>query len=147
MNKEIDRYKIPKDEILSFVKNAVDLGYKTVVLQSGEANNYSTKELCEIIEAIKKYDVALTLSLGEKKYEEYKAYKNAGADRYLLRIETTDKQLYEKMHPNMSFENRVECLYNLKQLKFETGNTYETNKKTNGISLIPFAFCLLFSFF
>ena len=65
--------------------------------------------------------MALTLSIGEKTYEEYRAYKNAGADRFLLRIETTDKKLYEKLHPNMSFENRVECLYNLKELGYETG--------------------------
>lgn len=120
-NKSIERYKIDTKEIVSFVKNAVNLGYKTIVLQSGEANNYSTKELCEIIEKIKQFDVAVTLSIGEKTFEEYKAYKNAGADRYLLRIETTDKKLYQKMHPNMNFENRIECLNNLKQIGYEVG--------------------------
>lgn len=62
--------------------------------------------MCEIIEGIKELDVALTLSIGEKTFEEYKAYKEAGADRYLLRIETTDENLYKQMHPYSDFQNR-----------------------------------------
>lgn len=120
-NKEIERYRILKDEIISLSKNAVKLGYKTIVLQSGEDDYYDTDKMCEIIREIKKLDVALTLSIGEKTYDEYKAFKEGGADRYLLRIETTDENLYKNMHPNASYENRVECLYNLKKLGFETG--------------------------
>ena len=120
-NKNLDRYRILKDEIIICVQNAVNLGYKTIVLQSGEDNFYSSDKVCKIIREIKKFDVALTLSIGEKTYDEYKAYKQAGADRYLLRIETTDKTLYKKMHPKMSFENRVACLYNLKTLGYEVG--------------------------
>ena len=77
--------------------------------------------MCEIIEGIKKLGVALTLSIGEKTYEEYKAFKKAGADRYLIRIETTDKTLYNQMHPNMDFDNRVRCLENLGRLGYEVG--------------------------
>ena len=77
--------------------------------------------MCSIIESIKELNVALTLSIGEKTKEEYKAYKNSGADRYLLRIETTDENLYKKLHPNSDFKNRLNCLYNLKELGFETG--------------------------
>ena len=102
---------------MEYVQNAVDLGYKTVVLQSGEDEYYSIDKMVEIIEAIKKYDVALTLSIGEKTCEEYKAYKDAGADRYLLRIETTDENLYKAMHPNMNLKNRKRCLEDLKQLR------------------------------
>ena len=120
-NSFVERYKLSKEEIIKIAKMGFGLGYKTVVLQSGEGNFIKEKELCEVIEEIKKLDMALTLSIGEKTYEEYRAYKNAGADRFLLRIETTDKKLYEKLHPNMSFENRVECLYNLKELGYETG--------------------------
>ena len=75
----------------------------------------------EFMSEIKKLDVALTLSIGEKTYDEYKAFKDAGADRYLLRIETTDKKLYEEMHPNADMENRFRCLYDLKSLGYETG--------------------------
>ena len=120
-NKEIERYRILKDEIVNLSRNAVNLGYKTIVLQSGEDDYYDTDKMCEIIREIKKLDVALTLSIGEKTYNEYKAFREAGADRYLLRIETTDESLYETMHPNASYKNRVECLYNLKELGFETG--------------------------
>jgi len=90
-------------------------------LQSGEDAFYTQDKLCKIIESLKKLDVAVTLSLGEKSYKEYQAYKSAGADRYLLRIETTDKELYKTLHPNMSLDNRKECLYILKELGFETG--------------------------
>ena len=70
---------------------------------------------------IKKNDTAVTLSIGERSYQEYKILKDAGADRFLLRIETTDKELYRKLHPNMSFENRIRCLKDLKELGYETG--------------------------
>ena len=120
-NKQIERYRILKDEILVYVQNAVNMGYKTIVLQSGEDEFYDTDKMFEIIREIKKYDVALTLSIGEKSYDEYKAFKDAGADRYLLRIETTDQNLYKEMHPNASYENRVRCLQDLKSLGFETG--------------------------
>lgn len=120
-NKNIERYRLSPEDIINTAKYAKSLGLKTIVLQSGEDHYYSTSILCKIIEEIKKLDVAITLSIGEKTYNEYKAYKDAGADRYLLRIETTDKKLYNTLHPNMSFENRLECLYNLKSLGYETG--------------------------
>lgn len=120
-NKEIERYRILKDEILLYAKKAVNMGYQTLVLQSGEDDYYDTDKMVEIIREIKKFDVALTLSIGEKTYDEYKAFKDAGADRYLLRIETTDEELYKNMHPNTSFENRKRCLYDLKSLGYETG--------------------------
>ena len=120
-NKKLERYRMSKDEIINCAKNAVNFGYRTIVLQSGEDNFYTVDKLCEIIKEIKTLDVALTLSIGEKTFDEYKAMKNSGADRYLLRIETTDENLYKKMHPNMNFQNRLNCLYNLKKLGYETG--------------------------
>ena len=77
--------------------------------------------MCDIIQKIKQYDVALTLSIGERNYEDLKAFKKAGADRYLIRIETTDKNLYTKMHPHMNYEERINCLKNLKDLGYEVG--------------------------
>lgn len=120
-NNEIERYRILKDKILVYAQKAVNMGYKTLVLQSGEDVYYDTDKMIEIIREIKKYDVALTLSIGEKTYDEFKAFKTAGADRYLLRIETTDKELYREMHPHADFENRMKCLYDLKSLGYETG--------------------------
>lgn len=120
-NKTIDRYRISEEEIISYAKNAVKMGYKTVVLQSGEDKFFDTDKMCNIIKKIKELDIALTLSIGERTFEEYKAFKQAGADRYLIRIETTDKNLYKKMHPNMDFNNRIRCLEDLKTLGYEVG--------------------------
>lgn len=120
-NKDIDRYRIEPDDIIFYAHKAVDMGYKTIVLQSGEDEYYSRELLCKIIKGIKTLDVALTLSIGERCFDDYKAFKDCGADRYLIRIETTDKELYKKMHPHMSFENRVRCLKDLGKLGYEVG--------------------------
>lgn len=120
-NKDIDRYRIEPDDIIFYAQKAVDMGYKTIVLQSGEDEYYSRELLCKIIKEIKTLDVALTLSIGERCFDDYKAFKDCGADRYLIRIETTDKELYKKMHPHMSFENRVRCLKDLGKLGYEVG--------------------------
>lgn len=120
-NKTIQRYRIEPDEILLYAENAAKMGYKTIVLQSGEDEFYSKDVLCEIIRGIKDLDVALTLSIGERPFEDYKAFKDAGADRYLLRIETTDRDLYKKLHPNMDFDNRLRCLSDLRNLGYEVG--------------------------
>ena len=120
-NHKIKRYRLKEDDILLSVDNAIKSNYKTIVLQGGEDMFWSKEKICNLIKKIKEYDVALTLSIGERPKDEYKAFKDAGADRFLLRIETTDKTLYRKLHPNMSFENRLRCLKDLKKLGFETG--------------------------
>ncbi len=120
-NKTIERYRILPDDIISLAEKAVELGYKTIVLQSGEDEFYTREVMCNIIKRIKEFDVALTLSIGEKSTDDYKAYKDAGADRYLIRIETTDRNLYKKMHPNMDFDNRLRCLKDLRELGYEVG--------------------------
>ena len=121
-NKKLERYRLTEDEIIDFARKGVEYGYRTIVLQSGEDAYFTQDRMVHIIKEIKKMDIALTLSLGEKSYEEYKAYKDAGADRYLIRIETTDVDLYNELHPKMSYENRVECLKILQKLGFETGS-------------------------
>ncbi len=120
-NSKIDRYRMSADDIIKCAKSAVDIGYKTIVLQSGEDVFFTSDKLCEIVSGIKDFGVAVTLSVGERSFEEYQAFKRAGADRYLIRIETTDKDLYKQMHPNMSFENRLRCLRDLKTLGYEVG--------------------------
>lgn len=121
-NKGIKRYKMSAEEIVSRAKEAAMSGYKTVVMQSGESSAFKDDEICEIIREIKKFDVQITLSFGEKSFEQYRAYKKAGADRYLLRIETADRALYKALHPNMSLKNRIKCLENLRNLGYETGS-------------------------
>ncbi len=118
-NKNIQRYRIT--DITESAKNAVRLGYKTIVLQSGEDGFYTKEIMCEIIKELKKLDIALTLSIGERSFEDLKAFRESGADRYLIRIETTDRKLYEKMHPRMDFDNRMRCLKDLKKLGYEVG--------------------------
>lgn len=121
-NKNIKRYRLQPEEIIELARKGKEYGYKTVVLQSGEDDFYTANNIKQIVKGIKELDLAVTLSIGEKSFEEYKAYKEAGADRYLLRIETTDKDLYEKLDPDMSHENRRRCLKDLKSLGFEVGS-------------------------
>lgn len=120
-NKHLNRYRLTEEQIIEFAKKASELGYKTVVLQSGEDPYYTVDKMKYIISEIKKFDLAITLSIGEKAFEEYKAYKEAGADRYLIRIETTDKNLYKNLDPDMDWQNRLNCLENLKKLGYEVG--------------------------
>ena len=120
-NKMVKRYRLTKSEIFDIAKNGANDGFKTIVLQSGEDDFYTTDLLCSTISDIKKLGVAVTLSIGEKSFDEYRAYKEAGADRFLLRIETTDENLYMKMHPYADFHNRKRCLSDLKKLGYETG--------------------------
>lgn len=120
-NQNLKRYRLTVEQIIDFARKAKSYGYKTIVLQSGEDSSFDVPTMQHIIREIKAMDMALTLSIGEKTREEYAAYKEAGADRYLLRIETTDKALYEALDPGMSFENRMRCLRDLKELGYEVG--------------------------
>ena len=122
-NSKVDRYRLSLDEILECADVGNRLGYKTFVLQGGEDPYFTDERMIEIIQAIRgKYpENAITLSIGERSYESYKKMFEAGANRYLLRHETATKQLYESLHPNASYENRIQCLYNLKEIGYEVG--------------------------
>ena len=123
-NHKINRYRLTEQDILLCCDTGYELGFRTFVLQGGEDSFFSDSVLCSIISKIKeKYpDCAVTLSLGERTEESYKALFNAGADRYLLRHETATKSHYEKLHPEeMSFDNRIKCLKTLKKIGFQTG--------------------------
>ncbi len=121
-NERAQRYRLSPNQIVETARKAVEYGYKTVVLQSGEDLWFSAEKMADIIHKIKETGAVVTLSIGEKTRDEYALYKEAGADRYLLRIETTDKNLYEKLDPAMSWENRVRCLHDLKNLGYEVGS-------------------------
>lgn len=120
-NKNVNRYRLEPNEIIKLAQNAYSLGYKTIVLQSGEDAYYTTEKMVEILKPVSDMGVAITLSIGERSDEEYKIFKEAGADRFLLRIETTDKVLYHDLNPGMSFENRVNCLKFLRKYNYEVG--------------------------
>lgn len=122
-NTKVDRYRLSKEQILDCCTEGYRLGYRTFVMQGGEDPYYTDEILVDIIKSIKELfpDVAITLSIGERSRESYIKLKEAGTDRYLLRHETASKELYESLHPNMSFENRQSCLNTLKELGFQVG--------------------------
>ena len=122
-NKNAERYRLTSEQIIELSEKAIGYGYKTIVLQSGEDIFYSAEILADIIRKIKTLQPspAITLSIGERPYKDYEIMKTAGADRFLLRIETTDRKLYKELHPNMNIENRVRCLKDLKSLGYELG--------------------------
>ena len=123
-NSRADRYRLTEEEILSCCENGYGLGFRTFVLQGGEDMYFTDEKICHLLKSIKeKYpDCALTLSIGEKSKESYQAYFDAGADRYLLRHETADEMHYNSLHPpELSFKNRIRCLYDLKEIGYQTG--------------------------
>lgn len=126
-NSNASRYRLTKDQILECCDTGYQLGFRTFVLQGGEDGFFTDEKLVDIISTIKsKYnDCALTLSIGEKSKESYKSYFDAGADRFLLRHETAEKIHYSKLHPdNLSLENRMNCLYNLKEIGYQVGSGF-----------------------
>jgi len=122
-NRALERFRLKKDEILMSVRDMAQRGIKTVVLQSGEDDELDPEWLQDIIREIKdEFGIAVTLSAGERTRREYEIWREAGADRYLLKIETSDKVLYESLHEGMSFENRLRCLRDLRDLGYQTGS-------------------------
>ncbi len=126
-NKNAVRYRLTKDEILDCCREGYSLGFRTFVLQGGEDAYYTDELICDIVSEIRKNykDCAITLSIGERSKESYKAFFDAGANRYLLRHETADEKHYKMLHPkNMSLENRKKCLFNLKEIGYQVGSGF-----------------------
>ena len=112
-NRNIERYRLGEEQILSCCEEGYSLGFRTFVLQGGEDPWFHDDRLCRIISSIKNKfpDCAVTLSVGERSYDSFKRLYGAGADRYLLRHETATKDHYERLHPqNLKLENRLQCL-------------------------------------
>jgi biotin synthase len=126
-NSNAERYRLTKEEILACCASGYELGFRTFVLQGGEDPAFTDEKVVDIIRSIKASysDCAVTLSIGEKSYESYLAYFNAGADRYLLRHETADNGHYGKLHPaELSPENRKRCLFDLKKIGYQVGTGF-----------------------
>ena len=123
-NANADRYRLTEEEILSCCDRGEKLGFKTFVLQGGEDPFYTDEKICSLVRKIKAThpSCAVTLSIGEKSYDSYRKYFEAGADRYLLRHETANEEHYSKLHPeSMSGAERKQCLRNLKEIGFQVG--------------------------
>ncbi len=123
-NKEVSRYRLTSEQILRCCREGWGLGFRTFVLQGGEDPGWTDEKLCELLRAIKREHpgCAVTLSIGERSRESYAKLREAGADRYLLRHETTSPTLYRKLHPQkMSLKNRIACLHALRELGFTVG--------------------------
>lgn len=123
-NPNCDRYRLTKEEILECCKEGYELGFRTFVMQGGEDGYFNDDILCDIVFCIRQrfLDCAITLSMGERTKESYRKLYEAGANRYLLRHETADKGHYGKLHPSsMSFENRIRCLKDLKEIGYQAG--------------------------
>ncbi len=123
-NAKTERYRLTEDDILSCCDIGKELGFKTFVLQGGEDPYFTDDRIADLVRKIKERhpSCAVTLSIGEKSYESYQKFYNAGADRYLLRHETANEDHYKKLHPSaMSGKNRKNCLLNLKEIGFQVG--------------------------
>ncbi len=122
-NRDAERYRLTPALILATAQRAEKLGYHTVVLQSGEDLWFTAARMTAIIHAIKQSTrLAVTLSLGERDTDTYRAWREAGADRYLLRIETTDPALFAALHPDDDLRERMACLYTLRELGYQLGS-------------------------
>lgn len=123
-NEKVERYRLTPEEILQCAKEGYALGFRTFVLQSGEDSWFTRERVADMVRAIKEEfpDCAITLSVGERDREDYQCWKEAGADRYLLRHETAVDEHYRKLHPpSMSPRHRKDCLFTLRELGYQVG--------------------------
>ncbi|SFT78073.1 biotin synthase [Selenomonas sp. GACV-9] len=123
-NENVQRYRLTDEQILQCAATGYQLGFRTFVLQGGEDPYYTDDKICRLVQQLKHNhpDCAITLSIGEKSRESYERFRQAGAERYLLRHETATPAHYHRLHPpSLSAENRYACLHTLKELGFQTG--------------------------
>ena len=126
-NPHISRYRLSEEHILDCCRIGYDLGFRTFVLQGGEDGYYTRERMVHLIERIRSMysDCAITLSIGEKSREDYQAFYEAGANRYLLRHETFNANHYSRLHPpSLSAAARQKCLWDLKDIGYQTGTGF-----------------------
>ncbi|ABZ75979.1 Radical SAM domain protein [Shewanella halifaxensis HAW-EB4] len=122
-NRQVERYRLSVDEILDAVDDIAQFGIGTVVLQSGDDWQYRAETIAELIRTIKeRHNLAITLSLGDRKHQELKLWREAGADRYLLKMETFNEQLFNQCRPNANFDERLARLSYIQSLGYQTGS-------------------------
>lgn len=121
-NANLNRYRMEEDEIVHRAHGISSAGIRTIVLQSGDDFHYTSGMICRIIERIKRNDdIAVTLSLGERPFDDYRDFRAAGADRYLLKHETANGELYHRLHPGQTLEKRIRILEFLRNIGYQIG--------------------------
>lgn len=135
-NNSATRFRLTSDEIISLAHDAYQAGYKTIVLQSGEDPHFTVDMLGGIVREIKKDDIKVTLSCGELPLESYKFFKECGADRYLLKHETSDPDIYARLHMGYTLQTRLDCLRAIKASGLETGSGFMIGLPNQTISTI-----------
>ncbi len=123
-NKNAQRYRLTKEDIISRAELGHSLGFRTFVLQGGEDAYFTDEVMCDVVSSLKEKfpDSAVTLSIGERSFESYKKLKEAGADRYLLRHESSNADHYARLHsPEQKLDTRLKCLTDLKSLGYQVG--------------------------
>ena len=126
-NRNVHRYRLEEDMILSCCREGYELGFRTFVLQSGEDASYTEDRLANLIRKIRRNfpDCTITLSVGEWERSSYQAFFDAGADRYLLRHETYNDKHYSMLHPaSLSAKKRRQCLWELKEIGYQVGTGF-----------------------
>lgn len=123
-NRALQRYRLSIEDIISLSAQAKAVGYKTVVLQGGEDDYYSASRMGEAVKEISKMGMAVTLSMGELDYQSLKYLRDCGANRYLLKHETSSEKIYSYLHPDAKLNDRIECLRNIKSLGYQTGSGF-----------------------
>lgn len=124
-NRTVPRYRMTPEEIVATACQAAKLGNTTVVLQSGEDTWFTCARMCDIVRGVKEQArVAVTLSIGERSLEELVRFKEAGCDRYLLRFETSDRGVFKRIHPDDDFDERIQCLHDLRNAGIQVGSGF-----------------------
>jgi biotin synthase len=124
-NRAISRYRLSREEILECAHQAVRFGFGTLVLQAGEERGLDAEWIAETLRRIKREtSLAITLSLGERTADEYRLWRDAGADRYLLRFETGKRELFDLIHPPLGGKqgDRKTILKRLREMGYEIGS-------------------------
>lgn len=135
-NMKVKRYMMNASEILTVARQAFDVGYKTIVMQSGEADAFDILTLADIVKEISGWGMMVTVSCGELSYDDYKVLHEAGADRYLLKHECADQSMYAKLHNGYTLEERLDCARNIKKLGYEYGGGFLVGLPDENIELI-----------
>ncbi len=136
-NRQVHRYRMTPSQIIDMAFRARVYGYPTVVLQSGEDLHYNVETMCHILEEIKRDGpLAITLSIGERPAEEYRRFRASGCDRYLMRFETANRELFAYLHPDDDYDYRMSCLQAIRDAGIQLGSGFLIGLPRSGMETL-----------